>query len=138
MWPRWLRFAASAWVALDSRKRKGTDWMWLLLVFIMGPLMLPFYLAARPLKNNEKRVGGFFWNSFLGFEKFLTWVTTLAVGAVLYENMRIEKTPDIANVKIAEIKAGSLLGAMVVAILLLIEKAVFYSYKNKHEKKYIQ
>lgn len=136
MWPRWLRFLASLWVAFDSRKRQGRDIFWFVVVFALGPLLVPFYLASRPLLANEKRAGNFCWNVLVGFESLLFWLLSLALSASMLENMSIRQSKDIAPVKIAEIKAGTILGTLFLFFLLIVEKVIFTIFRKNFEKKH--
>ena len=133
MWPRWLRAIATIWVAWDSKNRKGIDWLWVLVILLLGPLLLPVYLSVRPLLPKEKRAGGLLWNVFVNLEKFFVWIAGLASMAVVAENMMLPHDKNLAEVKRAEIKAGSILGAVAVIILLGLERAVFELIKEKIE-----
>ncbi len=136
MWPRWIRAAATVWVAWDSRKRKTLDWFWVLTIFLLGPLLLPFYMVKRPLLGNEKRKGGLFWNLFLSCEKLLSWITGLAATAVFLENFTLPKNKDLAEIRRAEIKAGSLMGLILFIVAAGFEKASFEVFKNRIERKF--
>lgn len=136
MWPRWLRILASLWVAFDSRKRHGRDIFWFVVVFALGPLLVPFYLAARPLLAHEKRVGNFCWNVIVGFESFLFWLISLALSASMLENLTIKQSKDIAPVKVAEIKAGTVLGTLFLFFVLITEKLLFTAFRRNFERKY--
>ncbi|MEW6713339.1 MAG: hypothetical protein AB1403_26195 [Candidatus Riflebacteria bacterium] len=133
MWPRWLRAIATIWVAWDSKNRKTLDWFWILVVFLLGPLLLPVYMAVRPLLPREKRSGGLLWNIFVNCEKFLVWIAGIAAAAVFAENLMLPHDKNLAEVKRAEIKAGSIIGAVFVILLLGIERMVFDHIREKIE-----
>lgn len=136
MWPRWVRTLATLWVAWDSRQRKNLDWFWVLVIFLLGPLLLPFYLATRPLLRGERRVGGLLWNLLVNCENLLSWLAGLAAAAVLVENVSMPYDKSVAEVKRAEIKAGSLIGAVLLIVLAGIEKMGFEMLREHIEKKY--
>ena len=134
MWPRWMRALASLWVALDCKKREGNKIFWFLLVFILGPLTLPFYMSLRPLRSGEIKKGCFLWNLIVNAEYLISWLVTIAGSAVMIENLTTEQTKDIAPVKVAEIKAGTILGALFFAIVFIVEKIGFAIIRKKIEK----
>jgi hypothetical protein len=125
MWPRWLRALATLWVAFDSKKRKSINWFWVLVILLLGPLLLPVYMTFRPLLPEEKRNPGIIWNLVINYEKLLVSVAGIAAAAVFVENMSLPHDKDLAEVRRAEIKAGSILGALFVFYLFLLEKIVF-------------
>ena len=137
MWPRWVRALATLWVAWDSRQRSSLDWFWVLAILLLGPLLLPFYLATRPLLQGERRVGGLFWNLFLNCENLLTWLAGLAAAAVFVENISMPHDKSLAEVKRAEIKAGSLIGVAIFIVLAGLEKMGFELFREHIEKKYL-
>jgi len=96
-------------------------------------LLLPVYMALRPLLPREKRSGGLCWNIFVNCEKFFIWIAGAAAAAVFAENLMLPHDKNLAEVKRAEIKAGSVLGAVAVIILLGLERIVFDSIKEKIE-----
>jgi len=134
MWPRWVRGIITLWVAYDSQNRKGLDLFWVLVLFLLGPLLLPFYLAARPLLKDENRRGGFFWNAFWNFEKLLSTLAGLAASAVFIENMMESENKEVAVVKRAEIKAGSITGVVAVVFGFVIERLFFDIFRKTFEK----
>lgn len=135
MWPRWIRALATLWVAWDSRNRKELDWFWVLAVLLLGPLLIPVYLTVRPLVKNERRVGGFFWNLLVNMENLFSWLAGLAAAAVFVENISIPHNKNLAEVKRAEIKAGTIAGVAVFIVLLGLEKIGFEQFRNYIEQK---
>jgi hypothetical protein len=133
MWPRWLRAVATIWVAFDSKQRKSLDWFWALVIFLLGPLLLPVYMAVRPLLPKEKRHGGLCWNIFVNFEQFFVWLAGIAAAAVFVQNISTPHDKDLAEVKRAEIKAGTIIGTVAVIILLGFERIVFNHFRKKIE-----
>ncbi|MBP7634361.1 hypothetical protein KBA41_09315 [Candidatus Ozemobacteraceae bacterium] len=134
MWPKWLRGLVTLWVAWDSRSRKGAGLFWTATVFILGPLLVPFYLAARPLLPGETRRGSFWWNAAWNFERLFSALAALAGIAVCAQNMQIAENKDLAVVKRAEIKAGTLAGLIATFILLLIERGSMNMLKSSMER----
>ena len=134
MWPKWLRGLLAVWVAYDSRARKGMDLFWVLVVLILGPLLVPFYLAARPLLPGEVRRGSFWWNALWNFEKLFSTLVALASAAVFYENMSAPKTKEIAEVKLAEMKAGTILGLFVIIVFFVAERIGFDAFREWAER----
>lgn len=138
MWPRWIRALATLWVAWDSKNRKALDWFWVLVVLLLGPLLLPFYLATRPLLKSERRVGGLFWNLLVSIESLASWVVGLAAAAVLVENLSLPHDKNMAEVKRAEIKAGSIMGIVLFIVAAGLEKIGFEFFRLHVEKQYLK
>ena len=136
MWPRWVRFLSTLWVALDSKKRNSVDYFWVIVILLFGPLLLPFYMISRPLLKGEKRSDCFIWNLFVAFEQLFIWIASLAAGAVFVENISTPKSKDLAEVKRAEIKAGSIMGIVLFIIIIGLEKIGFQALKDHIEEKY--
>lgn len=137
MWPRWLRALSTVWVAWDSKKRNAIDLFWVVVVFILGPFMVPFYMTFRAASKNEKAVGSFLFRLFLNFEKLLSWFFALAASAVFLENYMHPPSKDLAEVKRAEMKAGSIMGIVFVVIALIVEKVGIGLVKSTIERKTI-
>lgn len=75
-----LYIVVAIWLFLDAGKRRYTGIPWAIATVIFGPVIVPFYLAKRPLKNGEVREGGFGWNVLKNFALF--WTITIFVGFV--------------------------------------------------------
>jgi len=61
-------------VAFDASRRKlgaAKTILWAIGTFLLGVIVVPIYLAKRPLKVNEVREGGLAWNLLKNFA--LTW-----------------------------------------------------------------
>ena len=81
MWYFLIFLLTAIWVAGNTIKRKlgvVRSILWAVGTFILGVVVLPFYIAKRPLKANEVREGGYAWNVLRAFA--LSW--TLFVVAV--------------------------------------------------------
>jgi len=81
-------------------------------------------------------VGGFLWNLLVNIENLLSWVAGLAAAAVFVENITIPHNKNLAEVKRAEIKAGTIVGTIVFIVLIGFEKIGFEHLKNYIEQKY--
>ncbi|MBF0502230.1 MAG: hypothetical protein HQM09_18965 [Candidatus Riflebacteria bacterium] len=122
MWPKWLRGAIAGWVYLDSSRREGLSVFWFLLVLLLGPFLLPAYLAARPLFSNEERHGSFLWNAFWHLESLFALLAGFASVAVFVESIEDSIKGDYAKNKRAEILAGSIFSLFLVAVIGLLER----------------
>ena len=134
MWPKWLRAVIGAWVAYDSKHRGNVSFFWIFVILLLGPLLVPCYLAARPLLPGEKSSGSFFWNAAWNFEKLLSGLIALAAMAVSVENLVESQSTDLALVKRAEIKAGTIFGCFVTFVLYGISRIVMSSLREALEK----
>ncbi len=136
MWPRWVRALTTIWVSIDSSKRGKFDLAWTLAVLIFGPFLLPFYIASRPFLKNEKVINCHFWRFIKACQDLMLFVIGLATSAVFIENITTPKSRELAEVKRAEIKAGSILGIIVMFLMIGIEKFSFDFVKEKIENKF--
>ena len=68
----------AVWVLVDGLSRHANGVLWALGTLLLGPIILPIYLAKRPLKMGEVREGGAAWNILKNFA--LLW--TLLMGVV--------------------------------------------------------
>jgi hypothetical protein len=64
-----------------SRKLRTSAFFWTLGTVILGPIILPTYLALRPLKEGEVREGGKAWNILKNFA--ILWTVVIAIGAII-------------------------------------------------------
>lgn len=68
------------WVAFDASRRKlgvVKTILWAIGTFLLGVIVVPIYVAKRPLKSNQVREGGFAWNVLKNFA--LTWTILMVV-----------------------------------------------------------
>ncbi len=79
MWYVVLYAVLAGWVFLDAlaRRCKGTAVVWTLGTLVCGPVVLPFYLARRPLRIGETRKGGTSWNVLSNFA--ILWTIVMAI-----------------------------------------------------------
>lgn len=107
--------AFALWVLFDciSRKTRAVAALWVLGTAMFGPVILPIYLAFRPLKKGEVREGGKAWNVLKNFAILWTIVMVMATIATLTRvaNITTSLTSD------AE-KAGAGIGMLVGMTLL--------------------
>ena len=75
-----LYVIAAIWVFIDAKKRLVNGIPWSICTVIFGPLVVPIYLAKRPLKHGEVREGGVAWNVLKNFALF--WTITMLVAGV--------------------------------------------------------
>src|ERR1039457_1497735 len=70
------------WVLFDALTRKmgASGFLWALGTAIVGPIILPVYLAWRPLKQGEVREGGRAWNILKNFA--ILWTIVMAFASI--------------------------------------------------------
>jgi 4-amino-4-deoxy-L-arabinose transferase-like glycosyltransferase len=72
----------AAYVLWDGRRRKMPKlWPWVVGTLLFSVLIMPFYLAKRPLREGDVRTGGFGWNVLRHFALF--W--TLLMGVLMFQ-----------------------------------------------------
>jgi hypothetical protein len=81
MWYIALYGMFAIWVLLDGLARRiGPNVAaWTLGTLVLGPIVLPIYLAKRPLKKGEVREGGTAWNVLKNFA--ILWTVLMAMAA---------------------------------------------------------
>lgn len=74
--------AFALWVLVDALSRKigASAALWVLGTVILGPIILPIYLASRPLKQGEVREGGKAWNVLKNFA--ILWTIAMAIASI--------------------------------------------------------
>src|SRR5258708_28900846 len=79
MWYLVLYGIFALWVLQDglSRKLATSAAGWTLGTLLLGPIILPVYLAKRPLKKGEVREGGTAWNILKNFA--VLWTVLMAI-----------------------------------------------------------
>jgi hypothetical protein len=115
-----LYVAIAIWVFFNAKKRKYNGLPWAAFTAILGPLVVPFYLAKRPLKAGEVREGGTGWNVLKYFALF--W--TVTVGVLFVVGMaNASQVVDNAGDQYAKAGAGigmALGGAMIFGLWLTV------------------
>ena len=83
MWYLILFGMFAAWVLFDglSRKYGGAAVGWAFGTLFLGPLLVPVYLAKRPLKIGEFRIGGLGWNLLRYFA--IVWTVYVIAGVIV-------------------------------------------------------
>jgi hypothetical protein len=98
----------SLWVYRDSRARLNSPVRWSIGTLVLGPLVMPAYIAVRNLKDEETREGGRAWNVLRCFALF--WTITMAVVAV----GAIGATSEVASAAKNDLeKAGMAIGYVI-------------------------
>lgn len=116
MWYLLLGLAFAAWVFLDAQKRKAEAVLWALGTLIFGPVVLPIYLAKRPLKAGEIREGGLWWNVLKNFAIFWTILMAFAgVWGLVAASQ--QASPLQSNAEMAGAAIGTALGLGMIATL---------------------
>ena len=75
-----LYIAVAFWLYRDAKARLFNGLPWSIATMFLGPTVVPFYIAKRPLKQGEVREGGFGWNVLRNFALF--WTLTIFVGFI--------------------------------------------------------
>ncbi len=82
MWYLILFGLLALWVGFDASRRNlgaAKAVLWAIGTFLLGVIVMPIYVAKRPLKANEVREGGLAWNLLKNFA--LTWtILMVAIG----------------------------------------------------------
>lgn len=84
MWYAIIVFVLGAWVAIDANKRKANPLLWMIGTLVMPPIIVPIYLAKRPLLSGETREGGFGWNVLKNFVFVWTFIMVACVVAGIF------------------------------------------------------
>jgi hypothetical protein len=82
MWYVALYGVLALWVLFDALERKlgAMAVLWALGTAVLGPFVLPIYVAKRPLKKGEVREGGTAWNVLKNFA--ILWTVVMAVATL--------------------------------------------------------
>lgn len=117
MWFLILYAAFAVWVLFDSLSRKNGAGAvgWGLGTLILGPVVLPFYLARRPLKQGEVREGGPAWNILKNFA--ILWTILMAVAGI---NAMAEMAKHTSGMDSDAARVGAGLGIIMGMGLLLV------------------
>lgn len=76
-----LYVIVAIWLFWDAKKRLTNGIPWAAFTVLFGPVVVPFWLAKRPLKEGEVREGGTAWNVLKYFA--LMWTITMVVAFVV-------------------------------------------------------
>ncbi len=107
---------ATVFVVVDGLKRKvgALTAAWAIGTVLLGPIILPAYLAKRPLHTNEVREGGFAWNVLKNFA--LAWtvfIVVLGISIVFAVSSQTAPTSDAEA-------AGAAIGTALVFTILAV------------------
>jgi hypothetical protein len=80
MWYLVVYAACAAWVFFDAGRRQNNRILWPLATVVLGPIILPIYLAKRNLREGEVREGGTAWNVLRNFA--ILWTVTMAAAGI--------------------------------------------------------
>lgn len=85
------------WVLFDGLNRKmgGAAALWVLGTAVLGPIVLPGYLALRPLKQGEVREGGTPWNILKNFA--ILWTIVMAIASLAAVISMAKGTSDLTS-----------------------------------------
>ena len=70
----------AVWIYLDGTKRRFGVIPWCITTVLFGPVVVPAYLAYRPLQQGETREGGRAWNVLKNFAIF--WTLTMFMAGI--------------------------------------------------------
>jgi hypothetical protein len=103
-------------VAFDASRRNlgaAKTILWAIGTFLIGVIVVPIYLAKRPLKPNEVREGGLAWNLLKNFA--LTW--TVLMVAISISAINAAAGTDTSSGAEA---AGAAIGIGIVIVILAV------------------
>jgi hypothetical protein len=107
----------ASWVGLDASRRNlgaAKAILWAIGALLIGVIVVPIYIAKRPLKANQVREGGFAWNVLKNFA--ITWTILVVVISV----SAISAAAGGTNVNSGAEAAGAAIGMGIVIVILAI------------------
>jgi hypothetical protein len=116
MWYFILFGLLALWVGFDASRRNlgaAKAIIWAIGTFLLGVIVMPIYIAKRPLRANEVREGGLAWNVLKNFA--LTWtilmvaISISALGAAAGTNVNSDAEA-----------AGAAIGFSIVVVILAV------------------
>ena len=116
MWYFIIFGVLALYVIIDGSSRKlevVKTVLWAIGTFLLGVVVLPIYIAKRPLKANQIREGGFAWNVLKNFA--LTW-TILMVAISISAIGAATGTPVNSDAE----AAGTAIGVGIVIVILAV------------------
>lgn len=92
-----LYIVFALWVLLDSfsRKIRTAAFFWALGTALLGPVILPIYLASRPLKEGEVREGGTAWNILKNFA--VLWTVLMVIASIVVVIEMAKRTSELTG-----------------------------------------
>jgi hypothetical protein len=70
---------AAIWTGLDAYSRRSNVALYAVGAFLFAPMVVPIWIASRPLRTGETREGGRAWNVLRNFA--ITWTILMAIAA---------------------------------------------------------
>jgi hypothetical protein len=116
MWYIIIFGVLTLWVAFDASRRNlgaAKTILWAIGTFLIGVIVVPIYLAKRPLKPYEVREGGLAWNLLKNFA--LTW--TVLMVAISISAINAAAGTDTSSGAEA---AGAAIGIGIVIVILAV------------------
>ena len=112
-----INILLSIWVIYDGYQRKHPKkWLYFLGAILLSWLVIPFYLAGRPLKEGEVREGGYAWNVLSSFAIIWTIVMVFAgFGGLIEASSTVQQAQTEAEKAGASI--GMMMGLMLIAVI---------------------
>lgn len=117
MWYFILFGLLALWVGFDASRRNlgaAKAVLWALGTLVLGVIVVPVYLAKRPLKANQVREGGFAWNVLKNFA--LTWTILMVAISISAIGAAVGGT----NVTSDAEAAGAAIGVSIVVVILAV------------------
>lgn len=110
-----LYFMLGVWVFSDARIRNNNSAGWGIGTFLLGPIVLPVYLAKRNLKEHEIREGGTGWNILKYFA--VLWTALMFIVTVI-SLIKIKGIADtaVSNAEKTGVAIGSGIGIVMIAM----------------------
>ena len=108
-----LYIAIAIWLFLDAKKRKTNGIPWSAFTVLFGPIVVPLWMAKRPLKSGEVREGGTAWNVLKNFA--LMWTLTMFVwfvAGMALASKAVQETGDQYE------QAGAAIGGAIGGVLI--------------------
>lgn len=117
MWYFILFGLLALWIGFDASRRSlgaGRAILWATGTFLLGVVVVPIYLAKRPLRANQVREGGLAWNVLKNFA--LTWTILMVAISISALGAAIGGTTVNSDAE----AAGAAIGVSIVVVVLAI------------------
>jgi hypothetical protein len=118
MWYVILNVVLAVWVFVDAKKRGAAALGWALWTAALGFLVVPLWLAKRPLREGEVREGGTGWNVCKNLAIFWTLLMVIA-GFAGMANVGSTFNPNMNEYETAGTAIGAALGLGFIAFIWL-------------------